>query len=189
MGNRMIDGVDYGPLACLIGVWRGNAGLDIAPEPDGDEHNPYYETIVFDAAGDVANAERQTLAAVRYHQSVSRKSDEKVFHDQVGYWLWDQSSSLVMQTLTIPRAVSLLAGGAATKRDGKTVFEVRAASGDAEWGIIQSPFMQERARTTAYRLRLKVAGDRMSYRQTSLLDIYGRHGYEHTDENRLRRVS
>ncbi len=49
--------IDYGPLRQLIGTWTGRGGLDIAPEPDGTERNPYYETIVFEAGGDVTNAE------------------------------------------------------------------------------------------------------------------------------------
>ena len=56
--------VDYGPLAGLIGNWRGDKGMDISPEPDGTEENPYYETLVFEAAGDVGNAGEQTLAVV-----------------------------------------------------------------------------------------------------------------------------
>ena len=71
------DGVDYGPLAGLVGTWKGDKGMDISPEPDGTEENPYYETIEFDAAGDVTNAESQTLAIVRYHQVVKRKSNDE----------------------------------------------------------------------------------------------------------------
>ena len=41
--------IDYGPMQQLIGTWRGQGGLDIAPEPDGSENNPYYETIIFKA--------------------------------------------------------------------------------------------------------------------------------------------
>ena len=43
----MSEIVDYGPLSKLIGVWKGDKGMDIAPEPDGTEENPYYETITF----------------------------------------------------------------------------------------------------------------------------------------------
>ena len=57
-----IDGIDYGPLAALVGTWEGDKGTDIAPEPDGTEENPYYETITFYPAGDVENAETQTLS-------------------------------------------------------------------------------------------------------------------------------
>ena len=74
-----LEEVDYGPLAGLIGVWQGDKGMDIAPEPDGTEENPYYETITFEAGGDLKNAEDQVLAGVRYHQVVKRKSDDGIF--------------------------------------------------------------------------------------------------------------
>jgi len=182
-----IDGINYGPLACLVGVWKGSEGMDVAPEPDDDERNPYYETIVFEAAGDVTNAEEQTLALLRYHQEVKRKSDDKVFHDQVGYWLWDSATGVVVQTLTIPRAVTLLAGGTANVEGDSTVLAVRAADGDEQWGIVQSPFMQEKARTVAFSHTITVSGDRLEYSETTLLDIYGKKNYEHTDDNVLQR--
>ena len=53
------ENVDYGPLAELIGVWEGNKGVDIAPEPNGKETNPYFESITFSTAGNVTNAEEQ----------------------------------------------------------------------------------------------------------------------------------
>jgi len=187
MSETVLDGIDYGPLACLIGVWRGSEGMDVAPEPDDDEHNPYFEILTFEAAGDVTNAESQTLSAVRYHQSVSRKSNGEVFHDQVGYWLWDPATGVIAQTLSIPRAVTLLAGGTAITADGGTVFEVRAVDGDADWGIVQSPFMQKQARTIEFRHRMSVNGDRLEYQETTVLDIYGKEGYEHTDRNVLQR--
>jgi hypothetical protein len=187
MAESTIEGVDYGPLACLVGVWKGGDGMDVAPEPGGDERNPYYETLVFEAAGTVTNAEEQTLSVVRYHQVVSRKSNDEVFHDQIGYWLWDAATGVVVQTLSIPRAVSLLAGGTARVQGGKTVFEVRAAAGDPEWGIVESPFMRQKARTVEFRHELSVEGDSLAYSETTLLDIYGKRGYEHTDRNTLRR--
>jgi hypothetical protein len=183
----VIEGIDYGPLACLVGTWTGGEGMDVAPEPDADEHNPYYETLIFEAAGDVTNAEQQTLAVVRYHQEVSRQSNDKVFHDQVGYWLWDAATGVVVQTLTIPRAVTLLAGGEARSEGDSTVLEVRAVDGDEQWGIVQSPFMQAQARTVEFRHRLVVTGDRLEYSETTVLDIYGKKAYEHTDGNTLQR--
>ena len=45
-------------------------GIDIAPEPDGTETNPFYETITFTEADDVTNAESQALVALHYHQIV-----------------------------------------------------------------------------------------------------------------------
>jgi len=161
--------------------------MDVAPEPDGDEHNPYYETLVLEAAGRVTNAGEQTLSVVRYHQVVSRKSNNEVFHDQVGYWLWDPVREVVVQTLTIPRAVSLQAGGTASVTGGTTVLEVRAGDGDEQWGIVQSPFIQAKAQTLEFRHRLSVQGDTLTYCETTVLDIYGKRGYEHTDGNTLKR--
>ena len=35
--TTVIDGVDYGPLHQLIGSWRGEKGLDVSPEQDGED--------------------------------------------------------------------------------------------------------------------------------------------------------
>lgn len=188
--DNVIEGIDYGPLACLVGNWEGDTGEDVAPEPDGVENNPYYETISFEAIGDVSNAETQTLAAVRYLQIVRRKSTDKVFHDQTGYWMWDASAETIMQSLSIPRAVCLLAGGssASSLQGNSTVLEVKAALGNKDWDIVQSPFMQNNARTVSFKHRVSVEGDKLTYTETTVLDIYGK-SFDHTDANTLIRSS
>jgi hypothetical protein len=180
------DGVDYGPLRGLIGSWAGDKGMDISPELDGTEESPYYETIVFEAAGDVTNAESQNLAIVRYHQVVSRKSNDEVFHDQIGYWTWDARNGVIAQSIVIPRAVAVLAGCQYTgpADGGKVEFEVKAALGSADWGILQSPFMRDNAKTVAFAHKLTCDGDTLKYAETTSLEIYGRR-FEHTDENEL----
>ncbi len=181
--------IDYGPLKGLIGTWKGDKGLDVAPEPDGTEENPFYETIVFEAAGDGKNAESQVLAVVRYLQSVRRKSNDEVFHDQTGYWMWDAAAGTVMQSVTIPRAVCVLAGGefSGTAKPGtSSSLKVHAKLGDADWGIAQSPFMRDKASTLEFSHELTLDGDRLTYFETTLLDIYGRR-FEHTDKNELTR--
>lgn len=184
------SGIDFGPLAALIGTWEGDSGMDVAPEPDGSEENPYYETIVFEAVGDVTNAESQTLAVVRYHQVVSRKSNDEVFHDQIGYWTWDPATRTVSQSVDIPRVVALLAGGTfeGDASGAEIVLEVRAKRGDPDWGIIESPFMRDKASTLGFEHRVEVRGDRMKYAETTALDIYGRK-FDHTDANELRRTA
>jgi len=182
--------IDYGPLAGLLGTWRGDKGVDTSPEPDGSEVSPFYETITFEAAGNATNAETQTLAVLCYHQAVFRKSNDQQFHDQVGYWMWDAEAKIVMQSITIPRAVCVLAGGTFALGDvgaDKVVLEVAAKLGDDQWGIIQSPFMRDNARTVEFRHRLTVQDDQLSYAETTFLEIYGR-SFEHTDENVLKRV-
>ena len=186
-----IDGIDYGPLAALVGTWKGDQGVDRAPEPDGEERNPYYETITFEAAGDVTNAEQQTLSVVRYHQVVSRKSNDKVFHDQVGYWLWDPADNTIVETFTIPRGVAVVAGGSLappTEEGQELVFEVSADASSPEFGIVQAPFMFRQAKTTGFTHSMTVVGDQLSYSESTILDIYDKKSYDHKDVNTLQRV-
>ena len=180
---------DYGPLAGLVGSWEGDKGIDIAPEPDGSEENPYYERIDFEAAGDVDNAESQVLTIVRYHQVVRRKSNDEVFHNQVGFWTWDAASGTIAESFTIPRGVALVAGGSyeGPGAEGEVVLEVRAKLGDEDWGIAQSAFMREKASTEAFEHRIVLQGDTLRYSETTHLQIYGR-SFEHSDDNELRRV-
>lgn len=179
--------VDYGPLEKMIGHWQGDKGLDVAPEPDGPAESPYYEKIIFTAAGDVENAESQLLAVIHYHQIVYRKSNNEMFHNETGYWMWDAETQTVMHSLTIPRAVCVLAGGVYNNElsdDGAIVLEVSADLKNSDWQIIQSPFMDKNAKTTAFSQRIEVSDDALSYRETTLVDIYGK-SFEHTDQNRL----
>lgn len=181
--------VEYGPLERLIGVWKGDKGLDLSPEPDGSEASPYHETIVYSAVGTVTNAESQTLSAVHYRQVVRRQSTNEVFHDETGYWMWDPKECIVMHSLVIPRGVCVLAGGryAGTKdADGNLIIEVSAQIDDTYWTIIQSPFMSKYARTTAFQQQLWLGQDTVSYRQNTTVEIYGT-VFEHTDQNVLTR--
>lgn len=177
--------VDYGPLQALIGVWEGDQGMDVAPEPNATEENPYYETVRFDAAGEVTNAGTQKLSIIRYHQVVKRKRDDGVFHDQIGYWTWDRTDNTISYSLAIPRAVTVLAGG--QWQSGSNELIVKATAEGADWGIAQSPFMLEKAKTTAFELAVSVEGDTLHYKQTTFLSIYGKE-FPHTDENTLKRV-
>ncbi len=188
MSSTVIDGIDYGPLAGLVGQWQGDKGMDIAPDPDmPKEENPYYETIVYEAVGDATNANRQVLAVLFYRQVVSRKSDRKVFHDQCGYWTWDKATGEVTHSLTIPRAMCVLAGGKAATSGSATTLEVQAKLGDADWGVVQQPFLRDNASTKAFRIALTVDGNTLKYREITTLDIYGK-TFAHSDENELTRV-
>jgi hypothetical protein len=185
----MNDELNYGPLQELIGCWQGDKGMDVAPEPDGAEENPYFETITFTAVGEVTNAESQRLAAVHYTQVVQRKSSGEVFHHETGYWLWDAANNTVMQSFTIPRGLAVLAGGIWNgERDdqGRILIEVVARLGDEEWGIIQSPFMRDNARTGEFFHHIRVGSNQLHYHETTWVDIYDRL-FEHTDTNELTR--
>ncbi|MBQ0718924.1 MAG: FABP family protein [Gammaproteobacteria bacterium] len=182
--------IDYGPLQPLIGRWEGTKGTDLSPEPDGEESTPYYETLVFTEAGTVANAGQQTLAVLRYHQVVKRLSDNEVFHDETGYWMWDAAKQTIMHSLLVPRAVGVLAGGtykASNSTNTDSVeLKVAAKIDDPDWSIIQSPFMRDNAKTIAFSHQINVSANHLSYKETTVLDIYGK-VFDHTDENTLNR--
>ena len=184
----MSEAVNYGPLAGLIGVWKGNQGKDISPESDGPAENPYYETITFQAVDEeVENAESQVLTALHYLRIVQKKKNDEVFHHQTGYWMWDQEAGSIMLGLTIPRGVAVLAGGSfsgETDDSGRVILEVEAHLGHTEWGIIQSPFMSRRAKTTSFRQRILLADGELHSMETTMVDIYGE-SFEHTDANVL----
>jgi len=186
--NMSDASVNYGPLALLVGKWFGDRGMDIAPEPSDVEKSPYYETIVFEEAGDVTNAEQQVLAVVRYHQVVSRKENDKVFHDQMGYWMWDSATNVVMHSLVIPRAVAVVSEGTATEADGVVTLSVQTGSAEGVNNIAESAFMATKARTTGFMLEMKVSKDELTYNQTTKLDIYSKRAFDHTDRNKLKRV-
>ncbi len=187
--STIISGVDYGPLSLLIGVWKGDKGIDLAPAPEGMEEVPYNDSIFFEAIGSVKNARKQTLAALRYHQVVAKNSDGEVFHNESGYWMWDPEQQVVMQSLTIPRGVCLIAGGTIQQgsNDEGVVLEVSAEVDSPDWAIIQSPFMRENANTIEFRHKISVSVNTLSYHETTVVEIYGER-FNHTDGNVLMRA-
>ncbi|MEM8768098.1 MAG: hypothetical protein AAGE43_11670, partial [Pseudomonadota bacterium] len=91
---------------------------------------------------------------------------------------------LVSQTLTIPRSVCLIAGGSAETGPEQTTITVHAAKADANWPIIEAPFMRDNASTISFHRQLTVDADRLSYEQTTIVDIYGKR-FDHIDQNVL----
>ena len=181
--------VDYGPLQALLGHWQGAKGSDLSPEPDGEESTPYYETLDFAEAGTVTNAGQQTLAVLRYHQVVKRLSDDAVFHDETGYWMWDATLKIIMHSLFVPCAVGILAGGSYTlNAAAKESVELKVAAkiDDPDWSIVQSPFMRDNAKTIGFEQQINVNGSTLRYKETTVLDIYGKI-FNHSDENTLSR--
>jgi hypothetical protein len=186
--SSIINGVDYGPLAQLLGKWVGTLGLDIAPDADAQpDNNAFFDEINFFPAGPAENAEEQQLVSVRYHQIVRKRQNGRIFHDQIGHWIYEPSTQTIMHSLTIPRGVCLLAGGQYLEQDGSSLFNVVAKAGDPSYGIVQSPFMLEKATTTAFQMNMTVKGDELSYQEVTSLHIYGS-DFEHKDNSTLYRV-
>lgn len=186
--DSMIDGVDYGPLAQLLGNWSGIKGLDISPGSDAKVENSLYtDEIVFSVAGPAENAEAQELVAIQYHHVVKKLSTGHIFHDQVGHWIYERNTGAIMHSLSIPRGVCLLAGGKYQEESGASIFHVKAREGNPRYGIVQSPFMHKKAQTKAFEITLSVTPDEMNYQQIISLHIYGK-DFEHVDKSSLSRV-
>src|SRR4051812_22334776 len=140
---------NLGPLARLAGVWEGRKGIDLNPKAEGPERRSYIERIEMQPIDPQANGP-QLLYGLRYHIHINTAEEDITFHDQVGYWSWEPATGLVMQSLTIPRGQSVLAGGAA-KPDGNGLI-VSARRGDTEYGIVSTAFLEYAFRTDSYAL-------------------------------------
>ncbi|NOR55963.1 MAG: DUF1794 domain-containing protein [Sulfurovum sp.] len=185
---KEIDGIDYGPLAQLLGKWIGQKGTDIAPDNQAqNDESPFTDELTFTVAGYTENAEEQQLVAVKYHHVVRKNENGLIFHDQIGHWIYEPGTNKIMHSLTIPRGVVLLAGGEYTQDGAEGIFEVEATAGSETFGIVQSPFMLEKAKTTAFKMSLKVKENELSYYELTSLEIYGKE-FAHEDFSTLKRV-
>ena len=127
------DGLgNLGPLRRLAGRWQADKGIDINPKGDGPERRTFIERISMDPIDPQANGP-QLFYGLRYHIHINTPEEDITFHDQVGYWLWEPATGLIMQTLAIPRGQVLLASGKAAS-DDKTIA-VTAKRGDTAYGI------------------------------------------------------
>ena len=187
--NTIIDDVDYGPLAQLLGKWVGNKGLDTAPDANANpDKTTFTDEMTFSVAGPAENAEEQNIVSVKYHHIVRKLENGRIFHDQIGHWIYEKSTNIIMHSLSIPRAVCLLAGGEFQETNGESIFNVEAKIGSQTYGIVQSPFMLEKAKTKAFKMNLSVKGNELNYHEVTSLHIYEK-DFEHIDKSTLFRVT
>ena len=132
--NVSPDGLaNLGPLRHLAGVWQADKGVDVNPKAEGPERRIFREHIRMDPIDPQANGP-QLFYGLRYHIHINTPEEDITFHDQVGYWLWEPATGLIMQSVTIPRGQVLLAAGHA-KPDDKRI-SVTAKRGDTRYGIL-----------------------------------------------------
>lgn len=174
------------PLIGLIGTWKGNKGTDLAPKPEEDENNPYYETLIIEAVDmEITNAEEQELTAVRYRQTVHEKETDEMSHSEAGFWIWDNDSGAILCSFAIPRGVSVVAeGGFENSAGGEILFKVSTNPENPGAGIAEASFMAKKAKTLAFKRELKLSGNTLSYEQETTVDIYGKI-FAHKDNNTL----
>src|SRR5215469_7003226 len=140
---------NLGPLRRLAGVWEGKEGIDLNPKADGPQRREYTERIEFEVIDPQANGP-QLFYGLRYHTHILATDEDATFHDQVGYWLWEPATGLIMQSLAIPRGQVALAAGRASADADKLVLT--AKRGDTEYGICSTGFLEKAFRTDSYQI-------------------------------------
>ncbi len=180
---------NLGPLRRLAGVWQSDhEGVDVSPKAEGPERRIYREQIRMQPIDPQPNGP-QLLYGLRYHIHITTAEELTTFHDQVGYWLWEPATGLIMQTIAIPRGQVVLAGGTAGADDKK--ISVEARRGDTRFGICSTTFLEQAFRTDYYRIDITFNDDdSWTYLTRTDLAVRGREPvFNHHDTNTLRRVS
>jgi hypothetical protein len=180
-----------GPLGVLVGEWKGEKGSDVAPS-DKDRHqvanSKYMEHMRFEPTGRVDNHE-QILYGLRYRTTAWRLGEPNPFHEELGYWMWDQKTKTIIRCFMVPRGVTVLAGGTVSS-DAATQWSLAAKVGSAVYGICSNEFLDREFQTVAYELDFTVKDSKtIHYKEITHLKIAGRPApFAHSDENTLTRV-
>ena len=179
---------NLGPLRRLAGVWEGRKGVDLNPKAEGPERREYIERIEMQPIDAQANGP-QLFYGLRYHVHILATDEDSTFHDQVGYWLWEPATGLVLQTLSIPRGQVAIASGHAAPDADRLVLTARR--GETEYGICSTAFLEYAFRTESYQIEVAFNADgSWSYTSDTMLAVRGRpEPFRHRDQNTLVKVA
>ncbi len=178
---------NLGPLARLAGSWEAPKGVDLNPKAEGPERREYIERIDFAPIDPQANGP-QLLYGLRYHIHITTVEEDITFHEQVGYWLWEPATGMILQTLAIPRGQVALAKGMARVDD--RAISLEAVRGQTSYGICSTDFLEYAFRTDSYRIDIVFHDDdSWSYDLHTVLTVKGQDApFDHHDRNTLKRV-
>ena len=178
---------NLGPLRRLAGCWQAPKGIDVNPKAEGPERREYIEHIDFVPIDPQANGP-QLFYGLRYHIHINTAQEDITFHDQVGYWLWEPATGLVLQTLAIPRGQVALASGQARPGDDRLLLI--AQRGQTENGICSTAFLEYAFRTDRYQIEIIFNEDSSwSYVTETTLTVRGQaEPFIHRDRNTLTKV-
>lgn len=178
---------NLGPLRPMAGIWTGS-GSDQHPiaggtGPDAFDERYELQPIDFQTNGP------QLFYGLRYHTRLVQPGEVAMFHEQVGFWLWEPATCTVVLTVAIPRGQVALASG--TCDPDATAFEVTAERGSTTYGIASNPFLDQNFTTTHFRMTVNINPDgTWSYDQNTRLVLPDRQEpFDHTDRNTLHRVA
>jgi hypothetical protein len=175
---------NLGPLRPMAGVWEGLKGKDEHPAKGGREDDAFVERVELQPIDRQMNGP-QLFYGLRYHVHIVKPGEVEMFHEQVGYWLWEPATKTVIQMLAIPRAQVALAMGFA-EPDARE-FELVAG----ERGICSGPFLERAFRTVEFRIRVTIGpGDTWSYEEDTVIQVRDRAElFHHRDRNTLSRIA
>ena len=178
---------NLGPLRHLAGIWEGDRGVDLAPKEDGPERRVYRERIEMHPIDPQANGP-QLFYGLRYHVHINTPDEAITFHDQVGYWLWEPATGLILQTVAIPRGQVAIAAGKADADANK--LALTAKRGETEYGICSTTFLEWAFRTDSYTIEVTFNPDgSWSYVSDTVLAVRGKpEPFLHRDRNTLVKV-
>jgi hypothetical protein len=180
---------EFGPLAGLIGTWKGDQGVNVSYDYDKKEviTETYTEEATFKVVGDVDNG-KQKIWVIDYITAAKRTGSNDIFHTELGFWGWDPNRGEVMRCFMVPRMSAILAGG--TCAADATSFSLSAKSGAEDWGVLSNPYLIENAKCTRYEFSSSLDGDTWSYEENTVMDMasMGGKSMDHTDKNTLTRV-
>jgi hypothetical protein len=183
---------ELGPLGLLQGIWEGERGNDLAPsDKSADDRQPvtshYRERMVFEPTGRVDNHE-QKLYGLRYSTKAWRIGSADPFHEELGYWMYEPATGLILRCFMPPRGMTVMAGGKASASARK--FSLEARAGDEVFGICSSPFLTAEFKTVRYTLDVEVPDDdTLRYESHTFLRMKGREElFDHVDGNTLMRA-
>lgn len=181
-----------GPLTPLVGEWEGNVGVDLSyhNEDDVTGETSYFEKAWFKPIPKQQNG-KQFLEGLSYGSRAWRHGEEAMdpFHDEVGFLLWDKDRQEVYRTVVFGRGIAIQAGAKAGPYDRELHF--KALPGDPAFGILQNPYLLERAELKSF-VSTFTFNDDHSFTHSSdiMLKLASLGGKEmhHTDVNTLHLV-
>lgn len=180
------------PIEFFLGRWesQGFTGENRAPdEQRAVENTKFKQVTVFELMPQTSNHE-QNLSLVRFKTQAWEEGDgsSDPFHEEVGYYIWDEERRQLMKCFAVPRGIAVNAGG--TVAPGAKVFDLKAEVGSATYGICSNPFLDQEFKSIRYDLKITVVDNKtFQYEEDTQIKISGQNEiFHHTEKNTMKRV-
>lgn len=192
MSEEIFGPQRLGPLTPLVGEWEGNVGIDLSyhNEDDVTSKTSYFEKCFFKPIPKQENG-KQFLEGLAYKSTAWRHGEEAMepFHDEMGFLLWDKERGQVIRSVVFGRGIAIQAGATCGPRD--KVIHFKATPGDPVYGILQNPYLMERAELKSFKSSFIFNIDGSFTHSSDIvlkLAALGGEEMHHTDINTLHKV-